>query len=63
MSSAHNDLATWAGKARARGQKTIEITVELADEVSETIVRQASRITDLEHLIRSTTPQRKARDA
>lgn len=40
MSSLHNDLTTWAGKARARGQDRIELTVELADALGE-LVRAA----------------------
>lgn len=41
MSSLHNDIATWAGKARARGQDRIEILVETADELSEALMQRA----------------------
>lgn len=41
MSALHNDLSTWAGKARAKGQDRIEITTHLADALAE-LVRAAA---------------------
>jgi len=34
VSSLHNDLATWAARARARGQETIYLDLETADKIS-----------------------------
>lgn len=51
MSSLHNDLATWAGKARARGQDRIEITTETADEVSEVLMQRAELFSALKELL------------
>ena len=33
MGSLHNDIHTWAGRARARGQDTIEIDLQTADRI------------------------------
>ncbi|MBN9314208.1 MAG: hypothetical protein J0I99_00560 [Devosia sp.] len=43
MSSLHNDLSTWAGKARASGRDRIEITTDLADALAE-VVRAAGQM-------------------
>jgi hypothetical protein len=52
MSSHHNDLATWAGKARLAGVSTIELDVDTAIAISDQIVEQAERIGELEHELR-----------
>ena len=44
MSSIHNDLATWAGRAAARGNDTIVITTDIAIKASEAIVTAATEI-------------------
>lgn len=51
MSSIHNDLHSWAGKARSRGLPTIEITTEFADSASDIIVSQANEIAALREAI------------
>ena len=48
MSSDHNDLSAWAGRARLNGQSTIEIDVDLADRVVDEIVRLSSYVGDLQ---------------
>lgn len=40
--SLHNDLHTWAGRARATGHDTIFITVETADQIVEALTRGAA---------------------
>lgn len=51
MSSDHNNLATWAAKARAHGNDTIEIDVDMAERVSDMIVELTNKIAELEHNI------------
>lgn len=53
MGSIHNDLHTWAYKARRRGLATIEISVETADRACEKIVELSNRVMDLEHALRA----------
>lgn len=38
MGSLHNDLHSWAARARANGQKTIEIDLETADKIVEILL-------------------------
>ena len=47
MSSVHNDLHSWAGKARSNGLDTIYISVDVADAAANTIVSQANEIAAL----------------
>lgn len=42
MGSLHNDLATWAGKARARGQEIIWLDLETAERIAARIVELAT---------------------
>ncbi len=51
MSSLHNDLATWAGKARARGQDRIDITVDTADELSDALMQRAALLDALKAVL------------
>ncbi|CDM57635.1 hypothetical protein LPB79_12985 [Rhizobium sp. T136] len=44
MGSVHNDLATWAGRARVRGETFIEVDIETAEKAAATIVFQANEI-------------------
>jgi hypothetical protein len=53
MSSVHNDLHTWAARARKAGNETIYITIDIADKAADLIVEQANRIADLEHELRT----------
>ncbi|MFP5078251.1 hypothetical protein ACLE20_13165 [Rhizobium sp. YIM 134829] len=52
MSSAHNDLHSWASKARAKGFDTIEISVETAFEVVDDIVQLATQLAEIEQDVR-----------
>ena len=52
MGSVHNDLHTWAGKARRRGLDTIEIDLDTADRAAQQIVDLSNRVMDLEHQAR-----------
>lgn len=42
MGSLHNDIHTWAGRARARGQDTIEIDLQTADRIVAALARPAA---------------------
>lgn len=42
MSSLHNDLATWAGKARARGEDTIYLDLETVEQIVEALTGSRS---------------------
>jgi hypothetical protein len=44
MSSIHNDLASWSGKARILCENTITITTDFADQTASLIVKQAVEI-------------------
>lgn len=48
MSSLHNDLATWAGKARMRKEENIYITIETAEKISEELMRLSNEVERLE---------------
>lgn len=37
MSSLHNDLSTWAAKARAQGRRVIVIDIDTADKIAEAL--------------------------
>lgn len=52
MSSLHNDLATWAGKARASGLDRIEITTETADELSDALMQRAALAEALREVVK-----------
>lgn len=45
MSSLHNDLATWAGKARSRHEDTIELDVDTADKIA-VLIAAAAQLVD-----------------
>lgn len=45
MSSLHNDLDTWAGKSRARGDDRIEILNDTANEIAE-LLREHQQLRD-----------------
>lgn len=45
--SLHNDLATWAGRARRNGQDRIYLDLETAEAIVEQITRMATTIEDL----------------
>ncbi|KQV27864.1 hypothetical protein ASC97_05735 [Rhizobium sp. Root1203] len=44
MGSIHNDLVTWAGRARRNGRDAISITIDTAEKAAELIVQQATEI-------------------
>lgn len=45
--SIHNDLHTWAGRARRNGHDTIYITPEIAEKAADLIVNQATQIENM----------------
>lgn len=47
MSSLHNDLATWAGKAQMNKQDTIYISVETAFKISDELMRLSNEVEKL----------------
>ena len=51
MGEIHNDLATWAGKARARGQDTISLDIETADMISDLILEYQEKLDDIKNFV------------
>lgn len=49
MSSVHNDLHSWAAKARKNGNTTIEIDLATADAAADLIVELSTKIGEMEH--------------
>lgn len=53
MSSLHNDIASWAGRARRNRLATIELDLKTAEEIAAQMVEMGQRIVDLEHQLRN----------
>lgn len=51
--SLHNDLATWAGKARQAGRDTITLDIKTAEAVAARIVEMGNEIIDLRNRLRA----------
>jgi hypothetical protein len=52
MGSVHNDLHSWAAKARGQDLDTIEIDLETADRAAQKIVDLSNQVSELEHQAR-----------
>lgn len=50
--SLHNDLATWAGRARRAGRDTITLDIKTAEAVAARIVEMGNEIIDLRNRLR-----------
>lgn len=51
MGAIHNDLATWVGKARARGQDTISLDIETADMISDLILEYQEKLDNIKNFV------------
>ena len=51
--SLHNDLATWAGRARRNGHDTITVAVETAEAIAARMVEMGTEIEDLRNRLRA----------
>ena len=52
MGSVHNDLHSWAAKARGQHLDTIEIDLDTADRAAQKIVDLSNQVSELEHQAR-----------